>query len=257
MILPAFLISCNYPFNEAFTFIVNRFKNMVLLPVTLCFYSTNLLGVQMKNMKYIPLLIIAFMIFSCGRQGKKIVSIHPDGFYKEVYHVKDDSIKHGLYTKYYSSGMIADSCYFKDGKMEGLRYIYSNEGHLEITESYVNGNFEGPYKTFYPGGQVKKVQNYINNKIQGEVIQFHENGNRKAITQFVDNLENGPFNEFYENGNIHWEGFYEGGDYEQDSLIEYDPEGKIIRKLFCEKGICQTVWTPESGSIQPKKIFEQ
>ena len=73
---------------------------------------------------------------------------------------------------------------------------------------------------------------------------------------FKDNLENGPFAEYYENGNIHWEGNYLGGDFEQDTLKEFDKEGELIRILFCNKGVCQTIWTPEKGFIEMKKIFE-
>jgi antitoxin component YwqK of YwqJK toxin-antitoxin module len=205
----------------------------------------------------IPFIALLLFLSSCGRDGKKIVSVHPDGYFKEVYHVKEDSIKHGPYMKYFASGILADSCHYSDGKIHGERHIFSREGYLEIIETYVEGHFEGPYSTYYPNGQMKKIQHYHADKIQGEVKQFYENGNLKAIIQFLDNLENGPFKEYYENGSLHWEGFYEGGDFEVDTLTEYAQEGNIVRKLFCEKGICQTVWTPEEGYIQRKEIFSQ
>lgn len=207
-------------------------------------------------MRSILVILILFTLASCSRNSKKVVIVHPDGYYKEVYFVKDDSVKHGEYIKYYGSGNMADSCYYVNGKINGERHIYSSEGNLEILETYDAGTFEGPYKSYYPSGKLKLIQQYTQNKIQGEVKQFYENGNVKAIVQFVDNLENGPFTEYFENGNPHWEGFYEGGDFEQDTLKEFNENGVLIRKLFCEKGICQTVWTPEKGYIQPKKIFD-
>lgn len=186
-----------------------------------------------------------------------MVIIHPDGFYKEVYHVIDDSIKDGSYLKYYSNDVLADSCQYVADQIHGTRKIYDPEGILEIEETYVNGQFHGPYKTFYPNGQVKKIQQYIDNKIQGKVTQYFPNGSLKAEVVFIDNLENGPFSEYHENGNLHWEGFYQGGDNEQDTLKEYDQTGILIRKLYCENGICQTVWTPEKGFVETKEIFTE
>ena len=181
--------------------------------------------------------------------------IHPDGYYKEIYEVTDDSIKHGTYLKYYSNEILADSCEYQNGKIHGERKLYSEEGKLEIVESYEHGVFEGPYTTYYPGGQIKKIQQYKSDKIQGILEEYYENGKLKAEVTFRDNLENGPFKEYHENGQLHWEGFYANGDYEQDTLKEYNLEGLLVRKLYCDKGICQTVWTPDKGYVETKKIF--
>jgi len=205
--------------------------------------------------RYLIVLAVISILMSCSKK-KKVVSVHPDGYYKEVYHMIDDSIMEGSYMKYYPDGTVADSCNYVNNKLDGTRKIYTKEGKLEIEESYVNGDFSGPYKTFYTSGQVKKIQHYVDNKIQGEVQEFYEDGLLKAKVAFVDNLENGSFQEFHTNGKLHWEGFYQGGDFEQDTLKEFDTEGNIIRKLYCENGICQTVWTPETGYVDPQKIFK-
>lgn len=199
-------------------------------------------------------LVLVFLIFSCGKR-KKIITVHPDGYYKEVYHVIDDTIKDGPYLKYFESGMLADSYMYVNNTIHGIRKIYSVEGNLEIEETYNKGTFHGPYKTYYPNGQVKKIQEYVNNKIEGDVKQFYEDGTLKAVIHFSDNLENGPFTEYHPNGKIHWKGFYERGDYEQDTLIEYGLNGELVRKMYCEQGICQTIWTPEKGDIELREIF--
>jgi len=203
----------------------------------------------------IVLLGVLFLL-ACNKT-KEVVIIHPEGYYKEVFHVVDDSIMHGEYIKYYPNGIVADSSHYVQNKIHGKRRIYTPEAWLEIEESYDHGIFNGPYKTFYRNGQIKKEQHYINNKIQGNVTEYYESGGTKAIVKFVDNLENGAFREYYENGKIHWEGFYQGGEYEQDTLKEYNKEYVLIRKLFCEKGICQTVWTPERGNIERSTLFEE
>jgi len=201
------------------------------------------------------LLFLLSLIVSCKPGTKKVVYEHPEGYFREVYHVINDSVKHGSYYKYMANGTLVDSSFYENGLLHGTRKIYAPDGYLIITESYVMGDFEGPYKTYYPSGPVKKWQQYQQNKIQGEVKEFYEDGTLKAIVQFVDNLENGPFIEYYPNGKVHWEGFYQGGDFEQDTLNEFDEEGMLLRKLYCDQGICQTIWTPEKGYFEPEKIF--
>jgi len=207
-------------------------------------------------MRFLTILITILLISSCDKGPKVVEFSHPEGYYKEVYEINDDSIKHGKYLKYFQNGVLSDSCDYINGEIHGSRKIFTETGNLEINETYDQGNFHGPYTTFYNNGQNKKIQNYLDNKIQGEVKEFFENGNLKALIQFIDNLENGPFQEYYENGNIHWEGYYQNGDFEQDTLKEYNVEGEIIRKLLCDKGVCQTVWTPEKGYRKAEKIFE-
>lgn len=208
-------------------------------------------------MKYLLLILLTFSILACSEYPKKITIEHPDGFFKEVYHINKDSILHGPYIKYYQNGIIADSCEFFNGHIHGTRKLYTEEGILEIEESYVNGNFEGPYITYYSNGQIKKQQQYVNNMIQGQVNQYYPSGKIKAIIEFVDSYENGPFTEYYENGNMHWQGFYQGGDFEQDTLKEFDENGSLKRKLFCEAGVCQTIWTPEKGNIEIESFFKE
>ena len=207
-------------------------------------------------MLFIIFALLAVFLISCMNNNSKVVVMHPDGYYKEVYHVKDDSIRHGMYQRFYANGVLADSCNFRDNLVNGQRKLFSENGILEIQETYVDGIFEGPYTTYFLNGQLKKIQIYKNDQIQGEVKEYYEDGKLKAITQFLDNMENGAFQEYYENGNLHWEGFYQGGDFEQDTLKEFNSDGLLIRKLFCEQGICQTAWTLENGYKEVKSLFQ-
>ena len=110
------------------------------------------------------LLPLIFVVFACSDK-KKVVTIHPEGYYKEVYHITADSIRNGPYMKYFAEGQLADSCYYVDNKLNGTRKLFTKEGYLEIEETYENGVFMGPYKTYYPNGKVKKLQHYKNNMI--------------------------------------------------------------------------------------------
>ena len=203
------------------------------------------------------LLLLTLVCMACSNDRKKIIREHPDGFFREVFYVTDDSIRNGPYVRYSADGRMLDSCGYTDNKIHGIRKIFGENGNPEILESYEMGKFNGPYISFYPNGTIRKKMKYIDNKIEGELTEYHPNGKLKAILHMQDNLENGPFREFYPDGTIHWEGFYLNGEYEQDTLNEYNPQGQLIRKLFCEKGICQTVWTLEEGNRERTAIFTE
>lgn len=206
-------------------------------------------------MKKILLSLMTLLIISCGGL-KKTEQVDENG-YREVYYLDKENVKQGTSLRINPQGIVTDSCNFRKGKIHGVRKIWTENGVLDIAETYQDGVLHGPYTTYYPDGKIKKIHEFVQNQIEGESRQYYPDGQLKAVVQFTGNLENGPFKEYFENGQLSFEGFYEGGDFEQDTLKEYDPNGKLVRKMFCEKGVCQTVWTPEKGYIERKKIFEQ
>ena len=186
-------------------------------------------------MKFLAVFIFFFLIFSsCDVDHKKIVYVHPDGYFREEYYInKDDSLKDGLYIKYFPNGKMWDSCTYTQGVLHGIRKVYGDMGNLEVMENYKNGVFEGDYKVFYPDGRLKLIQQFINGKIQGLI---------KEKVTMKDNEENGHFEEYYENGTLHWKGSYLNGDNEQDTLYEFGTTGELIKKMYCQSGVCETIW---------------
>ncbi len=207
-----------------------------------------------RSMKLIILLFLTTVFFACN--GHKKTEIVDENGYREVFYLDKENVRQGIYLKTNPDDIVIDSCFYLDGQMHGVRKIWTGKGELDILETYEKGILNGPYFTYYANGQVKKSQKFVNNSIEGEVMQYFPDGQLKAVVQFSGNLENGPFREYFENGKIAYEGFYKGGDFEQDTLKEYNMKGELVRKLFCENGVCQTVWTPEKGNIERKKIFE-
>ncbi|MEZ4906094.1 MAG: hypothetical protein R2771_00200 [Saprospiraceae bacterium] len=201
----------------------------------------------MKNPFYLIILFTILSLLSCDFDHKKIVYEQPDGFYRERYYInKVDSLKDGLYLKYFPNGTLWDSCTYKMGKLDGERKVFSTEGFMEVVENYKDGVFDGDYKVFYPNGQLKLLQNIKDGMIQGFSYSYYQSGDIKEKVTMKDNEENGPFEEYYENGTIHWKGQYLGGDYEQDSLYEYNDKGELIKKMFCNAGVCETIWKSEN-----------
>lgn len=198
------------------------------------------------------ILISILTVLSCTLDNhKKIIVQDPDGYFKEEFIVVNDSIKDGTYIKYYNNGKIWDSCFYKMDTLDGIRKIFSEKGNVEILETYKNGILDGPYLIYYPNGQIKFKQIFINNIMQGDSYGYYDDGSLKEEVLIVDGLENGPFKEYYKSGKVHWKGTYLEGDNENDTLYEYDLNGELATKLFCRKGVCQTVWLKDRGYVKP------
>jgi len=195
--------------------------------------------------------VLIFVVFSCiADNHKQVIVKDPDGYYTEKYFVIDDSIKDGIYLKFYADGKLSDSCYYKNDTIQGIKHIFSDKGYLEIQETYKNGILDGEYKVFYPNGKVKLKQTFKDNVLTGLSYAYYDNGNLKEKVLLKNGIENGAFEEFYKSGKIHWKGTYLNGENEQDTLYEYDLTGEVKRKLFCRKGVCYTVWTKDKGFVK-------
>ena len=83
---------------------------------------------------------------------------------------------------------------------------------------------------------------YTEGVLVGEGRAFYENGQLKEVVHFKDNDENGPFIEYYENGKLKAEGQYLQGANEQDTLKLYDTLGILDRMMYCQSGLCRTIW---------------
>lgn len=210
----------------------------------------------MKFKVFLIMILVLTGGYGCIKSNnKKIVVQHPDGYYKEVFYVVDDSIKEGSYQKFFPDGKLWDSCYYKNDTIEGIRKIFSNKGYQEVTEHYKNGVLHGLYKVFYPDGGLKLKQTYNNGVLEGYSYAYYPDGKIKEKVTMKNNEENGSFEDYYENGKIHWKGTYLNGDNEHDTLYEYNDTGILIKKMFCQYGVCQTVWTKEKGKITDIKAL--
>ncbi len=209
----------------------------------------------MKNIAFFLLLFIVFGLFSCVTDDhKQVIVKDPDGFYTEKYFVINDSIKDGIYLKFFANGQLSDSCFYRNDTIVGVRWIYSSDGYLEIEENYNKGILQGNYLVFYPNGNLKLKQTFVNNELNGISYSYYNNGMLKEKVLIINGVENGAFEEFYPSGKIRWRGTYLNGENEQDTLYEFDLNGHLKRKLFCNKGVCNTVWLREEGQLNKKQV---
>ena len=201
-------------------------------------------------MKNILLLLLVLFIASCQSDIEIVESMDSETGIKEIFErSRKSNKKEGYYRKIDSTGVMLEDALYQEDQLNGTRKLYNAEGKLIIEETHKNGVFDGPYRTYHPDGTLELDGLYANNETTGTWRRYYSNGQILEEVAFSGNMENGPFKEWYDNGSLKAEGTYLEGDNEHGELMEYDTTGTLITKKMCERGICKTIWTKESGDI--------
>ena len=195
-----------------------------------------------------PLVLACLLLAACGDGLERVESRNADGVVVERYTRNADSLMHGLYEAFDDAGTVVERARYVDGELHGERTLYHPNGNPQYVETHDRGTFAGPYRAYYPDGQLELEGEYVDDEMSGIWTAYYPNGQRKETVSFRENQENGPFREWYSNGTIKAEGEYLGGDREHGELTLYDLQGEIQRRMFCDEGICRTVWTREDSA---------
>ena len=146
-----------------------------------------------------------------------------------------NDIKQGTTINFYKSGKTKQTIPFKNGKADGISYIYSEDsvitsiikykmGYIEkqekINQTDEKGNKQGIWKEFYPDGTVKKEIRYKEGIIDGYVKEYDKKGDLTEMKKFNFGKEvtNAPelakpdiFKAYFDDGNVRYEGLYLNG----------------------------------------------
>jgi len=122
----------------------------------------------------------------------------------------NNEIYTGKFIDYYYSGKIQGEGILKNGKIEGLRKMYFQNGNISLERNYINslsdgldkeyyengalkqkgvfvaGNEEGAWESYFPNGQIKLQNNYKNGEVSGTVIKYYSTGKIKEKV-FIQN----------------------------------------------------------------------
>ncbi len=180
----------------------------------------------------------------CNDKSAVIERYNPDLELKERFSINlADSTKLGVYQAFYESGKLYEEAIYRNDTLIGERILYFENGNKKVVEQRnEKGVFDGTYQSFHENGQLEMEGRYVNGMMSGKWKKYYNSGQLEEVVTMRDNYENGPFVEYYENGNLKAEGHYKDGDHEDGLLKLYDTSGELIRKMECDRGICQTIW---------------
>ena len=152
----------------------------------------------------------------------------------------EELMKLEVRTDYYPNGKVrVVATYNSEGKPEGVRREYNEEGEVEKSYIFRNGNLigegiftdsgekEGIWKEYYSDGKLKAFGDYKNNLKNGLWKFYYKNSQLEEIGKYIAGKPDSVWNWYYDNGKIlRTENFYNG--LPDGMLTEFDKNGNII-----------------------------
>jgi len=92
----------------------------------------------------------------------------------------------GLRKIYYQNGNVSAEKYFVNGIENGPKTLYYEDGSLMQKGEVVNGNEEGVWEMYFPNGQVKQRSTFKNGTMHGETTVFYSTGKVLAVEMAVN-----------------------------------------------------------------------
>ncbi len=101
---------------------------------------------------------------------------YENGIPKEI-GILQDSVKQGLWIRFYPTGKADYISFYKDGKQTGPQRRFYENGRLASYHEMLQDLNHGKYTTYYnPNGRIASESYWINDTINGISTQYLENG---------------------------------------------------------------------------------
>ena len=192
------------------------------------------------TLKFIALLTIASIIFSCDSHQKREIKFD-NGQLQEQFFVletNDGSFKKdGNYKTWYSNGQQkSDGKYEQDQKVGNWKYWYEN-GQIQKSFYCIRDTIDGDYKVWYENGQQEIEGKFIMGKEFGSWVSWYKNSKmKKKLSYGQDGKNDGLQTVYYEDGQKKYEENYLKGVKEGENNY-WNTEGKICVVRYFKNGI--------------------
>lgn len=117
---------------------------------------------------------------------------------------------------------------YKDGKLNGRKIWYAENGSVGVEEPYVNNRKHGTQITYHlSNAKVRSKINYVNGLLEGNIEWFDESGkliDKKTITKGT-----GTYVSYWSNGRLREKGQYKA--HRRDGKWERYTETGVLEKL--------------------------
>lgn len=168
---------------------------------------------------------------------------------------------------YYPSGQVRIEGSYYNGKADGLRREYSEDGTIVkgyifsrgimlsegITDAF--GKKQGPWKEYYESGELLASGNYKNGLRTGEWTFYHRNGKTEQKGFFgPKESPDGEWTYYYESGNLLKKELYVDGELDGE-YVEYSDSGKVIVQGNYSEGFETGEWNYSIGDVLEKGTY--
>ncbi len=187
-------------------------------------------------------------------KGKRVGSwkyYHEDGLVKaDATYASDE----GVYTEYYTSGVVKARGINKAGKSHGLWNYYYPSGNVKAEGNYEDGLKNGHWKYFHENGKVASEGEYQKGKPNGKWTYYYESGTVSSEGVEKEGAKDGYWKLYHKSGVFKGESTFVLG---EGPYTEYYPSGKLKISGFIKNDKNEGKWTYyyEDGALEGECIF--
>jgi antitoxin component YwqK of YwqJK toxin-antitoxin module len=154
---------------------------------------------------------------------RAVVNFHPNGktAYARLFHPNGKrmgegkyvgkEIKDSVWTFYDESGKLLSREKYKEGKKEGVSFVYLPDGSISQLRTFRDGVEHGPFKDFFGKDLIKASGSYENGHMEGRVAYYYPNGVEVAAGYYRNGVKNGAWIYKTEEGKIKEKELYING----------------------------------------------
>ena len=102
------------------------------------------------------------------------ITYSSDVLVEEIFY--KDGLKHGSFKKWYQNGLLSYHCHFINGKQEGLAKSWWKNGNIRSESRYTDGVANGIQRQWYSTGEKFQELNLVNGREEGMQRTWRKNG---------------------------------------------------------------------------------
>jgi uncharacterized protein len=168
---------------------------------------------------------------------------------------------------YYPDGKVkVAATYNKEGKMEGVRREYAEDGSVEKSYIFRNGIMigegivtekgerDGFWKEYFDDGKLRAQGKFKKDMKEGLWTYYHPNGNVEQEGTYFNGKPEGEWRWYYPDGQTLREENYFNG-LEDGDMTEYDEEGNVLTKGKYIEGKEDGDWYYRSGDNETEGSY--
>ena len=124
--------------------------------------------------------------------------------------------------EFYPDGKLREKAYSRNGKLEGRREIYNENGVLTSSGDYVDGKMDGEWIVYFANGEIFARGNFKSNKTDGVWKMYWENGKINQEVSYKDGVRDGLSLTYDEDGKLYSKMNYKNGKLNGPSIFYYE-----------------------------------
>lgn len=153
----------------------------------------------------------AIMDFRNGGTASFARLFHMNGKRMAIGKYINKETKDSTWTYFDEAGVLISRDNYKNGKKEGICYVYLPDGKIAEERHYKNGLQNGEFKEFFGEGSLRSKGQYVNDNLEGRVIYYFPNGVEVASGFYKNGHKHGPWIYKNENNTIREKELYKNG----------------------------------------------